>query len=71
MEYIEVSPLPTVCADCQEPDCYECDFAGERWILPKKQELQLQRKMKEQAIRRLQRQIREIDEQLAMLPDEE
>ena len=67
MEYIEVSPLPKACQDCHEPDCYECDYAGERWVLPKKQELLLQKKMKEQAIRRLQRQIEEIDKQLAML----
>ena len=67
MEYIEVSPLPKVCQDCHEPDCYECDYAGERWVLPKKQELLLQKKMKEQAIRRFQRQIEEIDKQLAML----
>ena len=44
MEYIEVSPLPKVCQDCHEPDCYECDYAGERWVLPKKQELLLQKK---------------------------
>jgi len=67
MEYIEVSPLPKACQDCHEPDCYECDCAGERWVLPKKQELLLQKKMKEQAIRRFQRQIEEIDKQLAML----
>ena len=67
MEYIEVSPLPKACQDCHEPDCYECDYAGERWVLPKKQELLLQKKMKEQAIRRFQRQIEEIDKQLAML----
>ena len=67
MEYIEVSPLPKACQDCHEPDCYECDYAGERWVLPKKQELLLQKKKKEQAIRRFQRQIEEIDKQLAML----
>lgn len=67
MEYIEVSPLPKACQDCHEPDCYECDYAGERWVLPKKQELLLQKKTKEQAIRRFQRQIEEIDKQLAML----
>ena len=67
MEYIEVSPLPKACQDCHEPDCYECDYAGERWVLPKKHELLLQKKMKEQAIRRFQRQIEEIDKQLAML----
>ena len=44
MEYIEVSPLPKACQDCHEPDCYECDYAGERWVLPKKQELLLQKK---------------------------
>ena len=45
MKYIEVSPLPKACQDCHEPDCYECDYAGERWVLPKKQELLLQKKM--------------------------
>ena len=67
MEYVEVSPLPKACQDCYEPDCYECDYAGERWVLPKKQELLLQKKMNEQAIRRFQRQLEEIDKQLAML----
>lgn len=30
MEWIEVSPLPLVCQECEELDCWECDNAGER-----------------------------------------
>jgi len=71
MEFIEVSPLPSVCVDCQEKDCEGCDYAGERWILSPKQELLIQRKGMEVAIRRLQRKIQEIDKKLAMMEDEE
>lgn len=57
MEYTERSPLPAVCLACQEPDCWECDHAGERWILPEQDRRMLSRKLKEQAIARYQREI--------------
>lgn len=55
MEIIEKTPLPAVCAACQEPDCWECDHAGERWILPEEYARAISQKMKERAIDRYQR----------------
>lgn len=33
LEYREVSPLPEDCLNCQEQECYNCDFALYRWEL--------------------------------------
>lgn len=52
MEYAERSPLPEVCQACREPDCWECDHAGERWILGERDRQRLSRKLAEQAITR-------------------
>ena len=71
IEYIEADPLPLVCQQCKEQYCDECDHAGERWYLSERDELLLQKKAKEQAIRRLQRQIQEIDNKLAALENNE
>ena len=71
MEWLEANPLPVVCENCEEEDCYNCDHAGERWYLSERDELLLQKKAKEQAIRRLQRQIQEIDNKLAALENNE
>lgn len=67
IDYIETSPLPQVCVDCEEEDCYNCDNALERWRLSEKDELLLQKKLKLQAIKRLEYQIEEIDKKLAMI----
>ena len=63
MEWLEADPLPAVCQRC-EGDCYNCDHAGERWILSRTDELRVRRKMLEKAILRIQRQIAEIDQEL-------
>ena len=63
MEWLEADPLPAVCRQCKE-DCYNCDHAGERWILSRTDELRVRRKMLEKAILRMQRQIAEIDREL-------
>lgn len=55
MELIERDPLPAVCRDCQEPDCWECDYAGKRWIFSEEDQRTISRKMKERAIARCQR----------------
>ena len=65
MEWIEANPLPAVCQNCQEDDCYNCDYAGERWTLSKADELRVRRKGLLKAIERLQREIAEIDRELA------
>ena len=45
MEWLEANPLPDVCVDCTEEDCYNCDYAGERWYLSQADELKMRRKM--------------------------
>ena len=63
MEWIEVSPLPLVCQECK----WECDNAGERWILSPEDELLVRRKGLQKAVERLQKQIAEIDRQLSSI----
>ena len=67
MEWIEANPLPAVCQNCQEDDCYNCDYAGERWTLSKADELRVKRKMLVKAIERLERQVKAIDAELEVL----
>ena len=67
MEWIEANPLPPECVECQEEDCYNCDYAGERWTLSKADELRVRRKGLLKAIERLQRQVKAIDAELEVL----
>ena len=67
MEFYEVSPLPAVCEDCQEEDCYNCDNALDRWKLSSADKLHFRKKLKQKAIERMEREIAEIDRQLAEL----
>lgn len=69
MEWIEVNPLPDVCQKCQEEECYNCDYAGLRWMLPKADKLRLEKVSLLKAIDRLQRQVKKIDEELKVLED--
>ena len=64
MEWIEADPLPPVCQNCQEEDCYNCDHAGERWTLSQADELRIKCKGLLKAIERLQRQVKAIDAEL-------
>ena len=64
MEWLEANPLPDVCVNCTEEDCYNCDYAGKRWYLSQVDELRLRRKMLVRAIERLQRQVVAIDDEL-------
>lgn len=52
MEYTEVTPLPPVCQNCQEGDCYNCDYAGQRWQLSQEDELRIRKKGLLRAIER-------------------
>lgn len=61
MEWIEADPIPEVCVNCHEEDCYNCDTAGERWQLSKDDELKVRRKQLVKATERLQREIDAID----------
>ena len=67
MEWIEANPLPAVCQNCQEEECYNCDFAGERWTLSQADELRIRRKGIIKAIDRLKRQLEAIDAELEVL----
>lgn len=68
LELIEKDPLPQICQECEaagEADCGSCDNAGDRWILPREEELWLKRKLKIKAIQRLERELSNIDTELA------
>lgn len=67
MEWIEADPLPAVCQNCQEEECYNCDYAGERWTLSQADELRVRHKGLLKAIERLQRQVKAIDAELEVL----
>ena len=64
MERVEVKRLPVECVNCQEEECYNCDYAGKRWQLSREDELLLRRKGLVKGIERLQRQVEEIDKEL-------
>jgi len=67
MEWIEANPLPPECVECQEEECYNCDYAGKRWTLSQADELRVRRKGLLKAIDRLQRQVEAIDAELEVL----
>ena len=67
MEWIEANPLPPECVGCREEDCYNCDYAGSRWMLSQADELRIRRKGIVKAIERLQRQLDAIDAELEVL----
>ena len=64
MEWIEANPLPPECVECQEEDCYNCDYAGERWTLSRADELRVRRKGLLKAIERVERHVKAIDAEL-------
>ena len=64
MEWVEQSVIPEACRNCREAECYNCDTAGQRWVLTEEKELQMRKKMLEREIKRLERKIDEIDAQL-------
>ena len=67
MERIEVPPLPEACLNCKEEECYNCDVAGQRWILSPESKLLLRRAAVCRAIDRLSRELEEIDQALEEL----
>ena len=52
LKYIENNPLPEVCRSCKELDCYNCEYAGERFILPEKDKIKLSMAIKKKQILR-------------------
>ena len=70
LEWVEGNPLLEICVACTEEDCYNCENAGKRWTLSRKDALILRRKMLTKAIERLQKQVKGIDEELEELRPE-
>lgn len=69
MNWNIADPLPEDCRTCSRQSCYNCDTAGKRWYLSRKEELLLHRKLLLQAIARTQKQIAEIDTELALMEE--
>ena len=67
MEWLEASPLPSACLMCEEEECYNCEYAAERWYLSREDELRVRRKLLLKSIERLQKQLRVIDEELTQI----
>lgn len=67
MRLIERSPIPKECEACHEQGCYHCDTAGERWYLPREDELRIIRKGLLKAVERMERKIEEIDRELDVI----
>ena len=65
MKWLETDSIPVQYLGCEE-DCYNCDYAGERWVLSWEDELRLKRKGLEKARERIEKQIAEIEKQLAV-----
>ena len=74
MDWIEVDTLPADCIGCQEEECYNCDVAGERWVLSAESEQLLRQKIVDKAIDRtisqLHRAYNELDRLAAILKKE-
>lgn len=61
---VRVRKLPPVCARCQIPDCWECDYAMLRFPPTKEEDLNFKKALRQKAIERYQREIAEIDREL-------
>lgn len=57
MEWLEVDPIPEKCRSCLEEECYNCDTAGERWILSPEDSESVRHKGLLKAMDRLQRKL--------------
>ena len=52
LEYKEISPLPEICQSCNEIDCYNCEHAGERFILSEIDKIKISMEIKKKQILR-------------------
>lgn len=52
MEWIEADPLPLECENCQEEECYNCDYSGKRWYLSEEDYQNLQKKWLQLKVKR-------------------
>lgn len=64
MNWVEVKPLPEVCRNCTEEDCYNCDMAGCRWEMSEQAQLRSRRNAIEKQIARLTKELSEIESKL-------
>ena len=64
--YIEVNPLPERCVDCKE-DCFNCDYALDRFQKTKEQEIKQIIRCKITHIKLLNRQIKDLKEDIYKL----
>ena len=64
MKWVQRNPIPEICENCVQEDCYNCDVACERWKLSEEDALRISRRMMVRAVERLERKIAEIDAQL-------
>lgn len=71
MEWIEVDPLPAVCLRCKEQECYNCDYAGARWVLSHKDELRVRRNAIQKKIERLQKELSVVELEIENLSAQE
>lgn len=69
MEWIEVDPIPKECENCMAGDCYNCDVAGQRWVLSEEDELRCRRQLMVRAIERYQRKIALLDLEIQKLKE--
>ncbi len=53
MNWIEAEPLPQACEQCREPECYNCEVAGQRWVLTEQAKLRIRRNVIRKEIERL------------------
>ncbi len=67
MSYVEASPLPEICENCKEEDCYNCDYLLARWVPDREEKLRMEKLSLERAVNRMQRRIQTIDAQLREL----
>lgn len=58
--------LPPECRDCLK-DCYDCDMLEQKVAYTEREQLVMERKLAEQAIRRYEKRIVEIDRKLFLL----
>ncbi len=69
MKWIETDLIPEQCQGCEE-DCYNCDYAGERWVLSQEDELRIKRKGLEKTLERIKQEMDDIDKKLALYDNE-
>ena len=55
MELIQAVPLPEVCINCHDPDCFSCNYGGLRWRISEEDLQRIRQKMLQRQKERLKR----------------